>query len=120
MTSEEKLAFGKRIKALREEKGVSQSEFANYLGVTHSCVANWEGGLRIPDINLWGRIAGFFNVSIDYLCCRSNQKNYIGKRTSNKKSEFAIDISILNPYNQKMLKKYYDFLLRQENDDKKA
>ena len=106
----EKKAFGERIRNLRVEKGVSQGELAEYLNVTSSCVANWEIGSRAPDINIWGKLSEFFDVSVDYLCCRSNQKNYIDKSEST--TDNILDLSVLSDENRDRVKKYFDFLVQ--------
>lgn len=108
----EKKAFGMRMKKLREEKGVSQGEIAEFLKVTPSCVANWEMGSRIPDINMWGKLAEYFGVSVDYLCSRSNQRNYIDSNKVVYDSELILDLSKLNKDDRERIRKYYDFLVK--------
>ena len=60
--------FGEILKNLRKEKGLSQAELAKILGVSKSTVGMYEQSKRSPrsDVILM-RIAGYFNVSIDYL-----------------------------------------------------
>ena len=53
-----------RIAALRVNKGLTQSEMANQLGVTTATVSNWERGQRMNLSNLV-RIAEFFGVPLD-------------------------------------------------------
>lgn len=53
-----------RLAALRVNKGLSQSEMANKLGVTTATVSNWERGKRMNLSNLV-RIANFFEVPLD-------------------------------------------------------
>jgi len=108
----EKKAFGMRMKKLREEKGISQGDLAEFLKVTSSCVANWEMGLRIPDINMWGKLAEYFGVSVDYLCCRSNQRNYVDSNKVVYDSDLVLDLSKLKEEDRDRIKKYYEFLLK--------
>ena len=42
--------FGKRIRALRQEKNLSQQQLADLMFVTRKTVSNWENGNRMPDI----------------------------------------------------------------------
>lgn len=67
--------FEARLKQLRENKGLSQYAFANKLGLSQSAVGNWESGKRIPDAEMLCAIADYFEVSVDYLLGRSDNKN---------------------------------------------
>lgn len=59
--------FGKQIKTLRMSRGMNQVEIAKIFGVTKQCVSNWENENIMPSIDMLIKIAGFFNVSTDYL-----------------------------------------------------
>lgn len=60
--------FAKRLKELRDEKGLTQVELARKLNFKNGTViSNWETGARIPDIENLIVLAKFFGVSIDYL-----------------------------------------------------
>ena len=50
-------AFGSRIRELREQKGITQSQLADRMVVSRSTVANWEAGKRLPDIGMLARLA---------------------------------------------------------------
>lgn len=55
------------LKQLRFEKGNTQAELANYLGISIQSVSKWECGAGFPDIALIPSIAAYYSVSIDYL-----------------------------------------------------
>lgn len=55
------------LKELRNNKGISQREFAQMLGVSQQTVGSWEVGRTEPDNRMLKQIAKYFNVSIDYL-----------------------------------------------------
>lgn len=59
--------YGKRLKDLRRKKGLSQEELAKLLSTTRSRIANYEQGIREPDMEMQEALADFFNVTIDYL-----------------------------------------------------
>lgn len=67
--------FGKRLKQLREEKGMTGQELGKILNVSKVAISNWENDNRFPDKETLIKIADFFNVSLDYLLCRTNIKN---------------------------------------------
>lgn len=56
-----------QIKMIREERGYSQQDLANYLGVNRATVTNYELGNRNPDPETIRKIATFLNVSSDFL-----------------------------------------------------
>jgi transcriptional regulator with XRE-family HTH domain len=58
-----------RIKALREQKGLTQSDLSNQLGITHSSVNAWEMGISVPSTQYIVELAHIFKVSTDYLLC---------------------------------------------------
>lgn len=64
-----------RLKALRSERGMSQTEFANKIGVAQNTVSNWENGNRLIDTETVARIADYFGVTIDYLLGRTDDMN---------------------------------------------
>lgn len=58
-----------RIKFLREEKGLTQSDLAKQLGITRSGVNAWEMGISVPSTQYIVELAHLFRVSTDYLLC---------------------------------------------------
>lgn len=61
-----------RIKYLREQKGLSQTELAKQLGLTRSSVNAWELGISVPSTQYIVELAELFKVSTDYLLCVDN------------------------------------------------
>lgn len=56
-----------RIKHLREQLGITQSELAKKLGITRSSVNAWELGISVPSTQYVVELATIFKVSTDYL-----------------------------------------------------
>ena len=52
--------FGKRLKELRIEKGLSQRKLGNFLGVCNQTISFWEAGSREPDLDTLKNISSFF------------------------------------------------------------
>lgn len=61
------IKIGSNIAKYRNNMGVSQTELAEYLGVSPQAVSKWENDISVPDVYLIPKIACFFNVSIDTL-----------------------------------------------------
>lgn len=61
------IVLGKRISELRKEKGLTQDELSEKLGVSPQAVSKWENGLSYPDITLLPAIAELFGVTVDEL-----------------------------------------------------
>lgn len=59
--------FGEKIADLRKERGLSQAELANSLGISRSALSLYEIEKREPDNEILMRIANYFGVSTDYL-----------------------------------------------------
>lgn len=73
--------FQIKLKELRENKRVSQAKLAQALGISQSTVGMWENGTNKPEYEKLIKLAEYFDVSIDYLLCRTSDittdKNYI-------------------------------------------
>jgi transcriptional regulator with XRE-family HTH domain len=59
-----KLNIGLKIKQLRMEQGLNQTELAKALCVTNSTISNWENGHRLPSVEELYRLATFFNTTL--------------------------------------------------------
>ena len=55
------------LKRLRLEKGLTQVQLAEVLGVSQSTIASWENGKRRPDLEFLPTIAHFYGVSVSEL-----------------------------------------------------
>ncbi|OFI06090.1 HTH-type transcriptional regulator Xre [Clostridium acetireducens DSM 10703] len=62
-----RLSIGEVIFELRKEKGITQDQLGNFVGVSTAAVSKWESGISYPDITMLPVLATFFNVSIDKL-----------------------------------------------------
>ena len=89
------MLIGKRIKDMRLEKGMSQQELGDLIGVTKVSVCGYENGTRTPSLETFCILADIFETTTDYLLGREvpvvseDGNEYIG---SNSKD----DIEIIN------------------------
>jgi transcriptional regulator with XRE-family HTH domain len=60
----DQIKVGAFLKDLRKEKGITQEQLAEKLGVSGRTISRWETGKNMPDISLLVEIAEFFDVSI--------------------------------------------------------
>ena len=61
--------IGKNIRYLRNKKGYSQEDLADYLGYkSYTTITKWESGVSEPTLKTTNRIAEFFHISVNELC----------------------------------------------------
>jgi len=83
------LNIGNVIRRLRLEKGITQEELADALGVGFQAVSKWECGITTPDIALLPKIALYFGVSMDTLFSM-NADDYLTRISSMIRDEHTI------------------------------
>ena len=66
-----------RIRELRQEKQLTQTQFAKLCQVSQTTLSGWETGSFEPGIDMITFIADYFGVSIDYLLCRTDNRNEV-------------------------------------------
>ena len=61
------MTIGKRIAALRREKGLKQDDLAGMLEVSPQAVSKWESDQTCPDISLLPGLANILGITVDEL-----------------------------------------------------
>lgn len=64
------MTLGERIVAIRKEKGITQKDFAEQLGITATRLNYWEKDKRFPPVPMLNLIAECLDVDSDYLIGR--------------------------------------------------
>ena len=59
--------FGKKLKELRIEQGLSQQKLGEILGFCNQTLSFWENGSREPDLDTLLQISHYFEVSLEEL-----------------------------------------------------
>ncbi len=72
--------IGQFIREIRKKNNLSQSEFADRLGVTFQAVSKWENGKNLPDMVILQKISNDFNVSIEEII----NGEFMNKKKDNK------------------------------------
>lgn len=88
--------LGSKIKALRENYGITQSELAKTLNVKNTVISNWEKNINKPNVDYIANLCAVFNVSADYFFdLPQQQKNSSDAEppvSEEEKMEMAIDL----------------------------
>ena len=66
--------FAKRLKSLREEHKLSQTELANALGISRGSLSFYENAERTADIEMLYKVSEYFGVTLDYLIGKSDNR----------------------------------------------
>ena len=72
------MSLGKNIAKFRKEKGWTQSELGEKLGISNQAISKWESEMNIPDVLLLPALADLFGCYIDELF----QRNVIPEKES--------------------------------------
>lgn len=56
--------IGGFLKNLRKDKGITQEQFAEIMGVSGRTVSRWETGSNMPDLDILIQIADYYEVEI--------------------------------------------------------
>lgn len=67
--------LGQKIRDLRKQKRLSQTELGKYIGVSQTTVTAWENGRAEPSSGYLSKLADYFNVTTDYLLGRPEKQN---------------------------------------------
>lgn len=74
-TDIDKSSIGKRLREFRIKNNVTQMELAKLLNTTHSTISAYESGKTTILTAFAYEICKRYNISMDYLCGRTNAKN---------------------------------------------
>lgn len=59
--------FSERMTKLRKEKGLTQKDLAQILGVSIDSIRRWEQNKRSPDVDMLGKIAHALDTTVSYI-----------------------------------------------------
>lgn len=111
--------FAERLKTLREQKGETQQDIADLLGVTKHAVSGYERGVRRPAgesaIEVYELLADHFNVDLAYLIGQQDHVVRLLGSGSDPDAEILVEVTPeevqlikqyrrLDAYNKKMMR----------------
>ncbi len=102
--------FGTRLRKLRKENNLRQKDLAEILNLAQTTIANYEKNARFPNQETLNDIADYFNISLDYLLGRSNQRVFPDKNNSNALTNILNKEHFID--NNKLAKKYFEYILK--------
>ena len=121
-----------RIKSLREKRGLIQELLATELGITQQMLSKYERDSSIIKVGVLKKLAGYFNVTTDYLLGLSDVKRDLtGQIRINETIDEYYDLievyKRLDKYDQEMIwtmiqavRKIAEKRKREEKDDKRS
>lgn len=68
--------FGEKLKALRIEKGLTQQQIAEKIGLVKGSISAYEQSAKYPSIDVLIKLCDLFGVSADYLLGLSDSIEY--------------------------------------------
>lgn len=86
--------MGKKLKALRIEKNLTQKQIAERIGLAISAISSYESGTRYPSYDVLIEFAHIFHVSTDYLLGMTDKR--------------LIDVSELNEHEIELISQLVD------------
>lgn len=106
-----------RLKLLREEKGLFQSDIAKILGVSVAAVGFYENEKRDMSPDTIIKLAEYFGVSTDYLLGKSDIRNPKEIDIDDVDIAFANGVKGLNETNKMIIKNTLEALLAKQEKD---
>ena len=64
----------RRIRDLREDRDLLQTDLARYLNCSQVCYSNYENGKRDIPTEVLVLLSRYYNTSVDYLLGRTDEK----------------------------------------------
>lgn len=99
-----------RLRFLRNERGESLDKIANYLNVTIQTISNYETEKRDMTPDTLIKLAKYFDVSTDYLLCKSDIRNPEKLKNVPFANSNGLDTTGLDEEDLKELQKQVDYI----------
>lgn len=117
--SQKDKAAAKRIRAVREQKGLTQAQLAAQATITPAAICQIEAGDRMPSTPILRRIASVLNVSMDYLLGSTDKVEIEDILSDEKVQKFFRGFQSLNAQDQRLIEQQIEFL-KSKNGSKRS
>jgi len=107
-----------RIRDLRLKAGITQKELGKKLELAESTISLYESEKREPDIATLLKIANFFDVTLDFLLCQTNDDTSLSQERSAAQIHDGGRYSDLTPEQIEKIKSYEAFLRAEAENEK--
>ena len=108
------MGFGARLKQLRTERGLKQSDLGELLGVSNVAISHYESESRSPDPETLAKIAKFFNISVDNLLGVENYDKNIDLKELLQSGSMSFGGKEISEENLKVLTRVISSFLEEE------
>lgn len=89
-----------KLRELRKEKGLTQDQVSENLGITYQAYAHYENGRRKPDPEMLVKLSDFFDITVDELIGHGQRESVPQKA----EEQYILQLfNLLNSSRQKML-----------------
>ncbi len=95
------LQIGRFIAECRKEKGLTQSQLAEKLGITNRAVSKWETGNSMPDVSIMIELCEIFSISVNDLLC-GKKLNTEEQKMENEKNTLSMVLAKKELFHLKM------------------
>lgn len=68
--------FGIKLKAIRQEHGITQKQLADVMGLAVATISSYETGGNYPSADVLIRICKYFDISADYMLGLSDTREF--------------------------------------------
>ena len=86
--------FASTLSALRHSNGYSQRKVAKDLNISQALLSHYENGAREPGLSFVCKVCDYYDVSADYILCRTDNPSGKGTTTDMAKA-FINELKIL-------------------------
>ena len=63
--------FGAKLRQLREDRGMTQKEFASLFEVNRATIGHYESNISYPSADVLVKMANYFHITVDQLLGRT-------------------------------------------------
>ncbi|MCL2223536.1 MAG: helix-turn-helix domain-containing protein [Defluviitaleaceae bacterium] len=88
--------FGIRLKGIRQERGLTQTQLADKLGIVKATVSSYEQTLNYPSIETFIKLCNFFDVSADFMLGLSDDMDI--KMSHLTDEQISLIMSLINQF----------------------